>query len=146
MVLIISPPIYAETVDKVMSVSPQENKENRPFVLGLPTGSSPLGVYKKLIERTNLKTIVPYTTRPQRTGEINGKDYYSFPIPMEADYFNDEKMQELVDTIGVHLERDYRFTKEQLDDFNNVKVQDILWELVESVALDMGMVYCEDKE
>ena len=26
------------------------HKEARPFVLGLPTGSSPLGVYKKLIE------------------------------------------------------------------------------------------------
>ena len=26
------------------------HKENRPFVLGLPTGSSPLGVYKRLIE------------------------------------------------------------------------------------------------
>ena len=25
------------------------HKEDRPFVLGLPTGSSPLGVYKKLI-------------------------------------------------------------------------------------------------
>ena len=25
------------------------HKENRPFVLGLPTGSSPLGVYKRLI-------------------------------------------------------------------------------------------------
>lgn len=74
------------------------------------------------------------------------KDYYTFPIPMEADYFSDEKMQELVDTIGVHIERDYRFTKEQLDDFNNDNVQDILWELVESVALDMGMVYCDDKE
>ena len=27
------------------------NKENRHFVLGLPTGSSPLGVYKRLIEK-----------------------------------------------------------------------------------------------
>ena len=26
------------------------HKEDRPFVLGLPTGSSPLGVYKRLIE------------------------------------------------------------------------------------------------
>ena len=26
------------------------HKENRPFILGLPTGSSPLGVYKRLIE------------------------------------------------------------------------------------------------
>ena len=29
------------------------HKENRPFVLGLPTGSSPIGVYKKLIEMYN---------------------------------------------------------------------------------------------
>ena len=26
------------------------HKESRPFVLGLPTGSSPLGVYRRLIE------------------------------------------------------------------------------------------------
>ena len=26
------------------------HKEDRPFVLGLPTGSSPLGTYAKLIE------------------------------------------------------------------------------------------------
>ena len=26
------------------------HKENRPFVLGLPTGSSPLGVYRELIK------------------------------------------------------------------------------------------------
>jgi glucosamine-6-phosphate deaminase len=26
------------------------HKEDRPFILGLPTGSSPIGVYKKLIE------------------------------------------------------------------------------------------------
>ena len=25
------------------------HKENRPFVLGLPTGSSPLGVYRRLV-------------------------------------------------------------------------------------------------
>ena len=30
------------------------HKENRPFVLGLPTGSSPLGVYKILIEKYKL--------------------------------------------------------------------------------------------
>ena len=26
------------------------HKENRPFILGLPTGSSPLGVYKNLLK------------------------------------------------------------------------------------------------
>lgn len=33
------------------------HKENRPFVLGLPTGSTPLGVYKCLIDLFNEKKI-----------------------------------------------------------------------------------------
>lgn len=33
-------------------------------------------IYKELLKRTNLQVIVPYTTRPMRTGEVNGKDYY----------------------------------------------------------------------
>ena len=33
------------------------HKEDRPFVLGLPTGSSPLGVYKNLIEMKMLTQI-----------------------------------------------------------------------------------------
>ena len=41
------------------------HKEERPFVLGLPTGSSPLGVYKKLIEankagRVTFKNVVTF--------------------------------------------------------------------------------------
>ena len=31
------------------------HKENRPFVLGLPTGSSPLGVYKRLAEMNKVE-------------------------------------------------------------------------------------------
>lgn len=27
------------------------HKEDRPFILGLPTGSSPIGVYKELIKK-----------------------------------------------------------------------------------------------
>lgn len=72
-------------------------------------------------------------------------DYYSgFPMPMEACKFDDVKMQELVNTIAIHLERDYRFTKEEINDYNNDNVQDIVWELIESVAVSMGMEYCED--
>jgi glucosamine-6-phosphate deaminase len=42
-----------------------EHKGNRPFVLGLPTGSSPLGVYKKLIElnkagKVSFKNVVTF--------------------------------------------------------------------------------------
>ena len=41
------------------------HKEARPFVLGLPTGSSPLGVYKKLIEmnkagKVSFKNVVTF--------------------------------------------------------------------------------------
>jgi hypothetical protein len=76
---------------------------------------------------------------------LSRNDYYSgFPIPMEACTFDDVKMQELVNTISIHLDRDYRFTKEEIEDYNNDYVQDVLWELIESVALDMGMEYCED--
>jgi guanylate kinase len=50
-------------------------------------------IYKKLIERTNLKTIVPYTTRPQRTGEINGKDYY-----FVTDKYLEENKQNIIES------------------------------------------------
>lgn len=41
------------------------HKENRPFVLGLPTGSTPLGVYKILIERN-------------KAGEVSFKNVVTF--------------------------------------------------------------------
>lgn len=41
------------------------HKENRPFVLGLPTGSSPLGVYKILIEK-------------YKAGEVSFKNVITF--------------------------------------------------------------------
>lgn len=75
---------------------------------------------------------------------LTRRDYYSFTIPMEASQFDNNQMQELVNTIAVHLDRDYRFTKEDIVDVDNDYVQDILCELTESVALSMGMEYCED--
>lgn len=75
---------------------------------------------------------------------LTRRDYYSFTIPMEANQFDNNQMQELVNTIAVHLDRDYRFTKEDIVDVNNDYAQDVLWELIESVALSMGMKYCED--
>jgi len=41
------------------------HKEKRPFVLGLPTGSSPLGVYKELI-------------RMNQNGEVSFKNVVTF--------------------------------------------------------------------
>ena len=41
------------------------HKEDRPFVLGLPTGSSPLGVYRELI-------------RKNRAGEVSFANVVTF--------------------------------------------------------------------
>ena len=41
------------------------HKADRPFILGLPTGSSPLGVYKRLIEKN-------------KAGEVSFKNVVTF--------------------------------------------------------------------
>ena len=58
------------------------HKESRPFVLGLPTGSSPLGVYKRLIEmnkagKVTFKNVVTfnmdeYVGLPESTTRATG--------------------------------------------------------------------------
>lgn len=58
------------------------HKENRPFVLGLPTGSSPLGVYKILIEKykageVSFKNVVTF----------NMDEYIGLPHEHEQSYW-----------------------------------------------------------
>ena len=43
------------------------HKEDRPFVLGLPTGSSPIGVYKELV-------------RQNRAGELSFENVVTFQL------------------------------------------------------------------
>jgi glucosamine-6-phosphate deaminase len=57
------------------------HKEKRPFVLGLPTGSSPLGVYKRLIEmnkegKVSFKNVVTF----------NMDEYVGLPSNHEQSY------------------------------------------------------------
>ena len=40
------------------------------------SGSGKDSVYKRILEETNLNPIIPYTTRPRRPFEENGKDYH----------------------------------------------------------------------
>lgn len=48
-------------------------------------------IYKKLLERIPvLKTIIPYTTRPIRDGEVNGVEYF-FTNREELEQFRKEK-------------------------------------------------------
>ena len=58
------------------------HKEDRPFVLGLPTGSSPLGVYKRLIEmnkagKITFKNVVTF----------NMDEYVGLPREHEQSYW-----------------------------------------------------------
>ncbi len=58
------------------------HKEERPFVLGLPTGSSPIGVYKKLIEfnRAGLVTFKNVVT-------FNMDEYVGLPREHDQSYW-----------------------------------------------------------
>lgn len=67
------------------------HKENRPFILGLPTGSTPLGVYKKLIEfnkegKVSFKNVVTFNM-DEYVGlpESHPESYHSF---MFNNFFN----------------------------------------------------------
>lgn len=44
-------------------------------------------IYKLLIQRTNLKEIIPYTSRPPRSNETEGKDYFF----VSEEYFKENK-------------------------------------------------------
>lgn len=77
---------------------------------------------------------------------ISRLDYYTFPCPMCANEFDDEKMQKLADTIGNVLENEYKYTKEEITDKENEDCQDSLWREIEDCALAMGMKYLEDME
>jgi len=58
--------------------------EKNPFVLGLPTGSSPLGTYKKLIELNRLgevsfKNVVTFNMDEYvGISEVHPESYHSF--------------------------------------------------------------------
>ena len=75
------------------------HKEKRPFVLGLPTGSSPLGVYKKLIEK-NKKGEVSF----KNVVTFNMDEYVGLPRNHEQSYwyFMHENFFNHIDILKVH--------------------------------------------
>jgi len=58
------------------------HKENRPFILGLPTGSSPLGVYKRLIEM-NKQGLVSF----KNVVTFNMDEYVGLPKEHDQSYW-----------------------------------------------------------
>ena len=59
------------------------NKSDKPFVLGLPTGSSPLGVYKKLIEMNKNKEV-----SFKNVVTFNMDEYVGLPREHEQSYWH----------------------------------------------------------
>lgn len=53
-------------------------------------------IYRRLVEQTNLplKKIIPYTTRPIRSGETHGVEYYFVTKGTYVKYMNDKKVIE----------------------------------------------------
>lgn len=65
----------------VESIIEARSKSDKPFVLGLPTGSSPLGVYKKLIE-LNKKGVVSF----RNVITFNMDEYVGLPADHPESY------------------------------------------------------------
>ena len=60
----------------------RNHTENRPFVLGLPTGSSPLGVYRRLIEMNKAGTL-----SFQNVVTFNMDEYVGLPREHDQSYW-----------------------------------------------------------
>lgn len=58
------------------------HRENRPFILGLPTGSSPLGVYKRLVEMNRSGTL-----SFKNVVTFNMDEYVGLPREHEQSYW-----------------------------------------------------------
>ena len=87
------------------------HKEERPFVLGLPTGSSPIGVYKELI-------------RMKKAGEVSFSNVVTFNmdeylgLPHEHDqsywyFMHDNFFDHLVDMKPENIKRNALITKKR---------------------------------
>jgi len=76
-------------------------------------------IAKELFRTTDLKQVVLYTTRPIRTGEVNGKDYY-FISPFELEQLEkDGKIIEKRIYHTVHGDWIYATVDEKIDLENN---------------------------
>lgn len=54
-----------------------QEKKGRLVVISAPSGSGKTTIVKRLLEQSkNLIRSISYTTRPPRSGEVNGRDYF----------------------------------------------------------------------
>lgn len=98
------------------------------FVISAPSGAGKTSIVKALMEYTNaLTTSVSYTTRPQRTGEEDGEDYFfidkqTFDSMREAGDF-----LEYAEVFGNFYGTSKKSLEEALDEGNDV-ILEIDWQ------------------
>lgn len=103
--------------------------ENNPFVLGLPTGSSPLGTYKKLIELNQAGTV-----SFQHVVTFNMDEYVGIPQDhpesyhrfMFDNFFNHIDIQEknihILDGNAPYLNKECAEFEEKIKSFNGIQL------------------------
>lgn len=52
-------------------------------------------IYEKILERFSLKKVIPYTTRPRRENEENGKQYF---FVSDEEYLEKEKNNQIIES------------------------------------------------
>jgi len=101
----------------------------KPFVLGLPTGSSPLGTYKKLIElnrsgEVSFKNVVTFNM-DEYVGlpEVHPESYHNF---MFANFFNhidiDQKNIHILNGNAADLIKECADFEEKIKSFNGIEL------------------------
>ena len=63
-------------------------KKGKIIVLSAPSGAGKSTLYKEILKKVkNLKYSISHTTRPKRSGEVNGRDYF---------FVNEESFKKLI--------------------------------------------------
>jgi len=103
--------------------------ERRPFVLGLPTGSSPIGTYKKLVEfnkegKVSFKNVVTFNM-DEYVGlpEEHPESYHNF---MNVNFFNhidiDRKNIHILNGNAADLEKECADFEDKIKSFNGIEL------------------------
>ena len=72
------------------------------FVFIGPSCAGKDTIFKEIIESTDLTPIIPYTTRPMRDGEVEGKEYH---------FINNHEMYEMINKGEIVEKREYNTTQ-----------------------------------
>jgi len=104
-------------------------KKNKPFILGLPTGSSPLGMYKQLIRlnkkgKVSFKNVITFNMDEYvKLPEDHPESYHSF---MYSNFFNhidiDKKNINILDGNAEDLDAECKMYEQKIKRLGGVKL------------------------